>query len=812
MSSIIEGYNYDIFISYRLRDNKGEKWVSEFVEALRTELESTIKEDISIYYDENPHDGLLETHDVDASLREKLKCLIFIPIISRIYCDDKAFAWVHEFKPFIEIASKDQFGFKITLPNGNVSTRVLPIKIHELDREDIDLCESQLGSVLRGVDFIYKSPGVNRPLRVNEDHPKDNLNKTYYRDQINKVANAIKDILTGLRYSTAQPEKKSSDHLRINASGIFVINNKIRKTFSGVKLRRSLISLIVLLVVLTSGFFTYKSISIGNNDKSIAIKLWDVPNDSSINEAANEFNIIINQGLTAIKKITIVPGFQTNRYFENEKSTGNIRRGLRANYFLSGNLRKKNKDITIWLELSETRNNSVLWNKSVQWTNELMSKNSKEILKYVAESMNVKLTPEEEKQIDMDLSNNPSENMKILTANKELNDAWDYYNYGDKVLDSASFKTAIESYNNIIKNNPSSLAYAKRAMARSWGIYLAELDSSNIELCKNDIASAKAIGKNLSNKDLAEIDIAEGFYYYYCFDENEKALDFFAKAAEEDPGSYKPLFYQALAYRRLGNWDECMRLIDKVIKMNPREALFLTNIGMTYAIMHKFDSAIIFHQRAIDIIPSWSAGYKNKFDAMIYKNGLTSEARNLIEEAIEKTGNKMTEYRIRLKIYEKDYPEALAIASKSDPADFEVTGNKYIYLAIISTALKNSINTLKYYDSARVDLTRILEKNPKNYFSHILLGLAYAGLGDRKNAIDEAEKSINLAHAVNCSDENEAKLIFAQIHVTLGNYEDAYSKVAFLLKNPSYFSKKLLQLDPIWKPLIDQRDFKKRIK
>ena len=30
MPSIIEGYNYDIFISYRQKDNKGDGWVSEF--------------------------------------------------------------------------------------------------------------------------------------------------------------------------------------------------------------------------------------------------------------------------------------------------------------------------------------------------------------------------------------------------------------------------------------------------------------------------------------------------------------------------------------------------------------------------------------------------------------------------------------------------------------------------------------------------------------------------------------------------------------------------------------------------------------
>ena len=39
MASIIEGYNYDIFISYRQKDNKGDRCVSEFVDAPKDELD-----------------------------------------------------------------------------------------------------------------------------------------------------------------------------------------------------------------------------------------------------------------------------------------------------------------------------------------------------------------------------------------------------------------------------------------------------------------------------------------------------------------------------------------------------------------------------------------------------------------------------------------------------------------------------------------------------------------------------------------------------------------------------------------------------
>ena len=78
MPSIIPGYEYDIFISYRQKDNKYDGWVTKFVNHLKDELEATFKEEISIYFDENPHDGLIETYDIDQSLNEKVKALIFI--------------------------------------------------------------------------------------------------------------------------------------------------------------------------------------------------------------------------------------------------------------------------------------------------------------------------------------------------------------------------------------------------------------------------------------------------------------------------------------------------------------------------------------------------------------------------------------------------------------------------------------------------------------------------------------------------------------------------------------------------------------
>ena len=71
MASLVPDYEFAIFISYRQKDNMGDKWISEIIEAfknkhdgwvtefvnnLKGELESTFKEEISVYFDINSHD------------------------------------------------------------------------------------------------------------------------------------------------------------------------------------------------------------------------------------------------------------------------------------------------------------------------------------------------------------------------------------------------------------------------------------------------------------------------------------------------------------------------------------------------------------------------------------------------------------------------------------------------------------------------------------------------------------------------------------------------------------------------------------
>lgn len=205
MAALLPEFEYDIFISYRHNDNLFDGWVTEFVARLQEELAATIKERLSIYFDKNIGDGLSDTALVGPSLEHRLRAFILIPLISQTYCDTERFSWKHEFLPFYQQASQDRLGLHLRLPSGNVGCRILPLRIHNLDLGDVQLLEHTLGGQLRTIDFVYQELGVNRPLRAKDDELPRASGGLLYRNQINKVANAIKELVAAVKQAELGP-------------------------------------------------------------------------------------------------------------------------------------------------------------------------------------------------------------------------------------------------------------------------------------------------------------------------------------------------------------------------------------------------------------------------------------------------------------------------------------------------------------------------------------------------------------------------------------------------------------------------------
>jgi len=356
MASLMPGYNYDIFISYRQKDNKGDRWVSEFVEALKTELESTFKEEISVYFDINPHDGLLETHDVAESLKEKLKCLVLIPIISRTYCDPKSFAWEHELKAFVEQSSKDQFGLKVKLPNGNVASRVLPIRIHDLNISDAKLCESVLGGVLRGIEFIYKEPGVNKPLTTDDDE-NTNFNKTKFRIQINKTAIAINEIISGLTEDPVEPDFESTE------------------------------------------LITFKDKPLLKGKSIIVLPFENISPDPEQEYFSDGLTEEIITDLSHIHDLLVISRSSAMTFKGTKSTIKEITDKVNVRYVLEGSVRKEGNNLRITAQLIDGINDSHIWAEKYSGTLNDIFDIQEKVAFSIVNSLRLKLTSQESKSI-----------------------------------------------------------------------------------------------------------------------------------------------------------------------------------------------------------------------------------------------------------------------------------------------------------------------------------------------------------------------------------------------------------------------------
>lgn len=594
MPSLIPEYEYDVFVSYRHKDNKGDHWVTEFVNALKTELESTFKEDISIYFDSNPKDGLLETHDVDDSLKGKLKCLVFIPIISQTYCDPKSFAWKHEFLAFKKNASEDQFGLKVKLSNGNVASRILPVCIHRLDSSDKQLIESELGTVLRGVDFIYSSPGVERPLKHNEEDAKSNNDHTFYRDQINKVARAIKELITGLQSPVSHVVEAEKHETRK------AIPSTNRKKIAAIAAG------VVLLGILS---FTYYYLGgFGKRiafipEKSIAV----LPFKNMSNDPEQEYFIegisedILNH-LTKIADLKVKSRTSTLQYKGSEKAIPEIANELAVGNVVEGSVRRVGDKIRVVVKLVDAKTDVQLWSESYdREVKDVLSLQS-EIAVEIADALKAELTDSELKNIRKESSQSTAAYDYFLKAREGR-----FWFNGSK----AELETILQMVDQAIKLDPNfSQAYALKARAwynlRTFGVkqktwqdsalyYSAKaiatdptspdgyIVQGNVYRFLGMIEAAKAADFNAYQLAPNSPDALRAYGFQLITDRNERGADMILKSISSAYSINDPGYYIALAgpLFNLEEFDTQLKLVDKAKSLGDkslRVPLILTTI------------------------------------------------------------------------------------------------------------------------------------------------------------------------------------------------------------------------------------------
>lgn len=638
MASIIPGYEYDIFISYRQKDNKYDGWVTEFVEHLKNELEATFKEDVSIYFDENPHDGLLEIYNVDKSLELKLKSLIFIPIISQTYCDPKCFAWQNEFVAFNKMASADPLGKDVKLASGNVCSRIIPVKIHELDTSDIELFEKEIGSRLRSIEFIYESAGVNRPLKPS-DNPDKNLNKTFYRDQINKVANAVKDVIYGLH---PDPERRATKSYQTRSTANYAGNQQTEvtsKTFFSKKVFKStvlLVSIGIILILAVLFFYPkYKGktkaglMSAETVNKAIAVlPVSNFTGNADLDYIASGIQDALISELGKLSNLTVRPEQSTLQFSKSQESIQQIAKKLSVNNIIESSIKGSEDNLQIEVKLVEAfPAEKYIWSSTfTQNWNNLASVYS-DIVRRIMNGIQVKITQQDDKKLTSSREHNP-----------EILKAYDRGIYFMKKHTKEDFEKGIKCFNGAIEIDPadplpylglaigygtsshtSATAEDAAAKAKSYALKALSIDSTltdaYVVLAErylytewNFPATEHCLKRAMDlNPNIPSVHYTYG-WYFFLLNDADQAISEMKKAVEIDPTDPVSQGYLAWAYLDFARFDEVITEGRKLLQLQSDSTLAFYLIGSAYAEMGMYYEAIEMHKKGLAISPGYENG------------------------------------------------------------------------------------------------------------------------------------------------------------------------------------------------------------
>jgi len=716
MASIIPDFEYDIFISYRQKDNSYDGWVTEFVNNLNRELEATFKEEVNVYFDINPHDGLLETHNVNASLKEKLKCLVFIPIISQTYCDPESYAWQHEFIVFNKMAKEDQFGRDVNLTGGNVASRILPIQIHELDADDHKIFENETGGVLRAIEFIYREPGVNRPLSPDDDS-KENLNKTKYRNQVNKTANAVKEIINALR-------KDNQDE---------IVPNKVFKSkpefFETLKPKAIIGTLLILVLIVLGYLFIPK---VFNSSKSIEKSIAVLPFKNESNDSANVYIInglmeSILTNLQKIKDLRVISRTSVEKYRNSPKTIPEIARELNVNYFIEGSGQKIGGQILLNIQLIEGLDDKHLWAEQYNREANDIFNLQMEIAKNIADKIEVIITPEEEERIN-----------KVPTNNLV---AYDYFLKGLDLFAKGSrnnFEDAIGYFTKAIENDSDfALAYANLAIT----YYL--LDANQTEK-KYSVQIAENADKSLLiDSQLPQSLIAKALFYVHD-GEIDLAVSYLERALQYNPNSAMVINILADFYTRY--IPDTKKYLEYALKGIGIDIAAQDSVTASFTFLHVSNALIqsgFVSEAEFYVNKSLAYYQENLFSEYVKayilyaKNRDLQQTKELLIEALDKdsTRHDIIIEVIKICYYMRDYEGAYDYIIKLNK--IKEAQNLNIYRgenAKIGFVLSKMGLTAEsaYYFNDYLDYA----ENDKSIYKHLSLAVYYSYEGDTKNAIE----------------------------------------------------------------------------
>ena len=573
--------------------------------------------------------------------------------------------------------------------------------------------------------------------------------------------------------------------------------------------RRNVIALIIVGVTIAAvaAYFLMPGGSAAHLEKSIAV----LPFDNFTADKENEFfaDGIQDDVLTSLSKIgdlKVISRSSVMNYRGQPRNVRAIGKALGVATLLEGSVRRKGNQVRVNVQLINASNERQIWAQGYDRNLPDAFAMQSELAQEIASQLHATLSPAEQVRIE-----------ERPTANREAyrlyQQARDISSRPEETLEV--LKRAEQLYEKATELDPAfALAHARLAQLHGWIYYLLEPTPERRNKAATSAREAIRLQPNLPESHLAL-----GYSYYYGERDYAHALAEFEIARHGLPN--EPGVFRALAsiQRRQGKWKEAIANFEKASSLSPGDPDLLENLALTYEAVRDFPAAAKAFDRAIALVPKSFEANSLRARIDLEWTGDLGRMKKLLAmtpDDIDSFGS-VTLARFNVHFFERDFKEALAVLWRSPLENLHGQTStplpKSFLAGQVFRLLPDPAKARESYEHALGIAERAIEESPQDSARHSLLGLIYAGLGRREEAVREGERALLLLpESKDALDGPVLVVSLARIYAIVGSADKAIDLLEHSLTTPAGITVPELRLDPTWDALRANARFNKLVK
>jgi TolB-like protein/Flp pilus assembly protein TadD len=539
--------------------------------------------------------------------------------------------------------------------------------------------------------------------------------------------------------------------------------------------------------------------------KSIAVLPFDNLSDDKSNAYFAEG--IQDEILTRLSKIAslkVISRSSTQKYKSSPDNLRDVGKQLGVANLLEGSVQKIANAVHVNVQLIRAATDEHLWAESYNRKLDDVFGVEGEVASAIADQLNAKLSGTEQKAV----TDKPTQNTAAYDAYlRGLSIEHNQYSY-------EAYQQAARNYLEAVQLDPNfAFAWARLAVLRSF-LYFNSVDLNTNTAGAVKEAADRAIALA---PEAGESWIAQGAYRYRVLRDFAGAVTSYKQAQIRLPNNSYLLQNLAFVQRRLGLWQDAEATFKKALELDPRDFQLLGSIGGEfYTYLRRFDEARAAMDRALEISPDSASTRASKAVTFQNEGRLDEAAQELARIPSDTMDDFVVSARIGQAIYERHFDQAIRIIERKlsavppgQPLD------SLTDLALVQLGYCQQWTGRE--EDARRSFSRAIEAIKPKPDSPVqadangtpnTLALAYAGLGEKAKALEQAQRSVT-DYDTDAVNKPWALTTLAQIQARFGDHDAAIAALPHLLEVPAGLTIANLKLDPFWDPLRKDPRFQK---